>query len=171
MKLSLFIFLLSLSAYATGPCGMTGPIEDRIKECNLINGDFALVSRTEKGLEIYKDLKTGLLWGDRIMSDFNQYGSQKACEQELTEAQLLSEVNWRLPTVHEFEVAAARGMKSILPRMFHAFWTSTPAKIRTRFRRRSVITARAFLWLGDEEKTDIGDLKDGASVRCVAKAK
>jgi hypothetical protein len=38
-----------------------------------------LVALSEKGIAIYEDLKSKLIWGDRIAMDFNQYGSQKAC--------------------------------------------------------------------------------------------
>lgn len=163
-----FIFMLIFfinSAWAIDPCGKEGSVEERVKSCNLAKGGFILVTRDEKGVEIYKDLKTGLFWGDRIPTDFNHYGSQKACSNDLPEAQLLKEVKWRLPTVREFEMAATHGMKESLPRMTHAFWTSTGVK--TKSRRRRAPPARVYLWDGMEERSDTGDLKDAASVRCV----
>lgn len=166
MRLLIFISLLfSLSALAT-PCGLEGSIEERIKSCNLIKENFVLITRTDKGLEIYKDVKTGMVWGDRIVYDFNHYGSQKACGDDLPESQLLKGINWRLPTVREFEVAASHGMKASLSHMDHAFWTSTPVKSKRRRSRRSP-PAQVFLWDGLENRTDVGDLKDAASVRCI----
>ena len=150
------------------PCGKEGSIEERIKNCNSAKGEFVLVVRDEKGLEIYKDTKSGMIWGDRISTDFNHYGSQKACSHELPEASLLKEVKWRLPTVREFEVAASHGMKEALPGMIHTFWTSTPVKVKRRYRRKA-IPSQAFLWVGPEQRTDAGDLKDAASVRCIGK--
>lgn len=127
---------------------------------------FVLITRTDKGLEIYKDTKTNMVWGDRIISDFNHYGSQKACGDDLPEALLLKEIKWRLPTVREFEVAASHGMKTSISHMDHAFWTSTPVKTKRRRTRRSP-PAQVFLWDGLENRTDVGDIKDAASVRCV----
>ncbi len=149
------------------PCGTEGTIEERIKSCNSTKGNFVLITRDDKGREIYKDLKSNLIWGDRITTDFNHYGSQKACNDEIPEASLLKEVKWRLPTIHEFEQAAVHGLKASLSHMDHAFWTSTPAK--TSKRRRRAPPARTFMWDGPEERSDTGDLKDAASVRCVGK--
>lgn len=162
----LFALLLPLLARAASPCGREGAIEERIKNCNLLKDNFVLVSRDEKGLEIYKDLKTGLLWGDRVLAEFNHFGSQKACD-DIPESELLRDHKWRLPTVREFEMAASHGMKSALPRMTFWFWTSTPVKMKRTRRNRGVPT-QAFLWDGLEEKSDVGDLKDAASVRCVS---
>lgn len=168
MKLfCLLTFFIVTSAFAK-TCGLQGSIEERIKDCAETKGNFAVVSITEKGLEFYKDTKSGLIWGSRITSDFNHYGSQKACDEEVSGYEVLSSLRWRLPTIREFEQAAFNGMKSSLPSMNHWFWSSTPVKTRRKYRRRAV-PASVYLWDGSEEKTDVGDLKDGASVRCVAK--
>lgn len=174
MKTVIFsLLLISTSALANiSPCGKEGSIDERIKNCNTAKGEFALVARDEKGVEVYKDLKTGLIWGDRISTDFNHYGSQKACSEASPEAEMLKEVSWRLPTVREFELAASHGMKESLPRMIHSFWTSTPVKSRSKSRRRrNLQPAQAYVWEGQEERADVGDIKDAASVRCVGKAK
>lgn len=168
MKLCLVLIFFFMSSVWAAPCGLEGSIDQRIQDCGLTKGNFSLVSRNEKGHEIYKDLKTGLLWGDRIPVDFNHYGSSKACSSDIFESGLLAEARWRLPTINEFEVAASHGMKEVLPRMYHAFWSSTSMKIKSK-RLRKKIPARAYLWDGLEERTDTGDLKDAASVRCVAK--
>lgn len=164
---SISLLFLSVNVWAK-PCGLEGSIDERIKSCNHAKGEFVLVARNDKGLEIYKDQKTGLMWGDRISTDFNHYGSQMACEKDLKEAELIKGVNWRLPSVREFETAASHGMKESLPNMQYSFWTSTPVKMKTK-RRRKTILVGAYLWDGDAQSTDAGDLKDGASVRCVAK--
>lgn len=166
MKLLFFLsFVMSATAFAS-PCGLEGSIEERIKSCNLMKETFVLVTRTDKGLEVFKDTKTGMVWGDRIIYDFNHYGSQKACGDDLPEALLLKEIKWRLPTVREFEVAASHGMKTSISHMDHFFWTSTPVKSKRRRTRRSP-PAQVFLWDGQENKTDVGDIKDAASVRCI----
>lgn len=162
------MFLISLSAAANTPCGKEGTLDDRIKNCNVTKDNFVLVTRDEKGIEVYKDLKTGLIWSDRLQVDFNHYGSQKACADEALELQLLKDLKWRLPTVNEFEVAASHGMKDVLSRMNYWFWTSTPVR-KAKGRRRRAAPAQSFLWDGMEQKSDVGDLKDAASVRCVAR--
>jgi hypothetical protein len=170
MRLFYLIPLFILSTAFAKPCGLQGSIEERIKDCAQIKGNFALVAITDKGIEFYKDIKSGLIWGNRITSDFNHYGSQKACSEDVSGYELLSSLKWRLPTIHEFEQAASHGMKVSLPNMNHWFWSSTPVKApKKKYRRRRSAPAGVFLWDGLEEKTDVGDLKDGASVRCVAK--
>lgn len=139
-----------------------------MKECEVVKGDFALVVQTEKGSEFYKDLKSNLIWGSRIPTDFNHYGSQKACADDLSDYSVLGSIKWRLPTIRELEQAAAHGMKVALPNADHSFWSSTPVRHKRSRRSRSYL-AGAFLWDGYAEKTDTGDLKDGASVRCVGK--
>jgi hypothetical protein len=127
--------------------------------------NFAMVYSDDKGLEVYQDQKSKLVWGHRLMMDFNHYGSQKACT-DIPESTVLKELRWRLPTVREFEQSATHGMKAALPNMNYWFWTSTPVKMPRKYRRRQ--PSRVFLWDGMEEKTDTGDLKDAASVRCVS---
>lgn len=163
-----FCLVFSVSAWAE-TCGLEGTLEERIKSCDVSKGDFVLVARSTTGVEIFKDLKSGLIWGDRVISDFNHYGSQKACDESIPEAGILKDINWRLPTVHEFEEAAVHGMKTALSRMHYHFWSSTSVKKRSKGRRRRAAPAMSFLWDGDAEKTDIADLKDAASVRCVGK--
>lgn len=170
MKLLYLVpFIISLSAFAK-PCGLQGNIEERIKDCDQTKGTFALVAISEKGSEIYKDVKSGLIWGHRIVSDFNHYGSQKACNEEVTGFQIGS-LKWRLPTIKEFEDAYVHGMKAALPNADHSFWSSTPVQTRKsrRRRRKNAPPAQVYLWDGFEQKTDTGDLKDAASVRCVAR--
>ncbi len=169
MRLIIFLTVFfSFTAFAD-PCGLEGTIDERIKSCDLAKGDFVLVTRSATGVEIFKDTKSGVIWGDRLTADFNHYGSQKACDETIPEAGLLKDIKWRLPTVREFEDSAAHGMKASLSRMYYTFWSSTPVKNRSKGRRRRAAPAQAFLWDGDAQKTDVADLKDAASVRCVGK--
>lgn len=168
MKTLYLIPLFIVTSALAKPCGLEGSIEDRIKDCNVTKGNFTLVSAPEKGGEFYKDTKTKLIWGNRISTDFNHYGSQKACAGDVSEYPDLASLKWRLPTIRELEEAASHGMKEALPNMEHSYWSSTPVKMR-RSRGRRAILAGAYLWDGAIEKADVGDLKDGASVRCVAR--
>lgn len=167
-----FFYLLSYFILTTAfakPCGLEGTVEERVKDCAQTKGNFALVAATEKGLEVYKDIKSGLIWGSRILSDFNHYGSQKACSTELTENVILSSLKWRLPTIKELEDAYVHGMKEAVPNTSHSYWSSTGVKTRKYRRRRNAPPAQVYIWDGYEQKTDTGDLKEAASVRCVAK--
>lgn len=170
MKVILLLSFFLSQAYAEiTPCGKEGSVDERIKNCNLTKENFILVSRSEAGIEIYKDSKSGIIWSDRIKTDFNHYGSQKACNDESPELSLFKDLKWRLPTIREYEESAIHGMKTILPNMMYWFWTSTPLKSKYRGRRRRAPPAQSFLWDGVEQKSDVGDLKDAASVRCVAR--
>ncbi len=171
MKVILLLtFLMAHARAEIIPCGKEGSLEDRIKSCNLTKESFALVTRSETGIEIYKDIKSGLIWSDRIMMDFNHYGSQKACANGSPVLALIKDLKWRLPTIREFEQSAIHGMKSVLPNMTYWFWTSTPHKKKhRRGRRRRAQPSQSFLWDGVEQKSDVGDLRDAASVRCVAR--
>ncbi len=164
----LFPFLVISSAFAK-PCGLEGTIEERIKDCAQVKGNFALIAVSEKGAEIYRDLKSKLIWGSRVATDFNQYGSQKACSVEVSEYQTLNSLKWRLPSIREFEEAAANGMKTALSNMDHSYWSSTPV-LSKKTKRRRARAMGVYVWDGLEEKSDVGDnLKDAASVRCVAR--
>lgn len=159
--------LFSLSVFAK-PCGLQGTIEERVKDCAQLKGNFALVSVTEKTSEFYQDVKSKLIWGSRIVTDFNHFGSQKACSEEISGYPALNSLKWRLPTIRELEEAAAHGMKAALPNTEHSYWSSTPVMTKKSRRKRSILLG-AYLWDGSMEKADVGDLKDGASVRCVAR--
>lgn len=168
MRLSTLILLLFSASLMAAPCGKEGSLEERIKDCNSTLGNFALVHRSEAGFEIHKDLKSGLIWSDRLSVEFNQYGSQKACGQDLPGLEALKDLKWRLPTIRELEVLAHHGMKESVGKMNYAFWSSTPVKFRSRrARRRNPV--QAYLWDGIADKTDAGDLRDAASVRCVSR--
>jgi hypothetical protein len=166
--LYLTVLLFSFQTFAK-PCGLTGSIEERIKECAVTKDNFVLVAATEKGQEFYKDTKSNLIWGNRIPIDFNHFGSQKACSKGVSGYEVLDSLNWRLPTIREFEVAAANGMKASLSGMEYTYWSSTPVK-RSRSWKRRKEPAQVFLWDSPEERTSTGDLKEAASVRCVVKA-
>lgn len=169
MQLFVIVFLFMIQSAFANPCGLTGSVEERMKECNLVKGNFSLVMKTESGLEVYKDTKSGLIWGDRIGYDFNHYGSQKSCGNENPEATLLP-LKWRLPTIKEFEQSAANGLKAALPKLTYSFWTSsTASKGYRKTRRRKAMPASVFLWNAVDETTETGSLMDAGSVRCVAR--
>lgn len=166
MKILVLLTCFTLPAFAK-VCGQQGTIEERIKDCAVTKENFALVLSDDKGLEVYQDLKSKLIWGNRIIMDFNHYGSQKACD-EIPEKLALKDLKWRLPTVREFEQSADHGMKQALPHMTYWFWTSTPVRKRKTRNWRRRQPSQVFIWDGVEQKTEAGDIKDAASVRCVS---
>lgn len=107
-----------------GSCGLRGNIERRIKNCNKKKGNFALVARTVEGYEVYKDLLSGLLWGDRLSSTMNHYWAEQACDSDLKEVAGISDVTWRLPTIEEYKKAEQNGVRKALPNMNYLFWSS-----------------------------------------------
>jgi hypothetical protein len=169
MRLVLLLSLFTSSLACAGTCGLKGSVEERIQECGKTKGDFAQVAVSEKGAEFYQDTKSKLIWGNRIAADFNQYGSQKACSHDVSEYQILDALKWRLPSIQELEEAAAHGMKTALPNMEYSYWSSTPV-LSKKTRRKRARAIGVYLWDGFEERTGTGDnLKDAASVRCVAR--
>lgn len=169
MQIYVLLLLLMIQNAFANPCGLSGSVDERMKECNLVKGNFSLVMKTETGLEVYKDTKSGLIWGDRIGFEFNHYGSQKSCGNENPEATLLP-IKWRLPTIREFEQSAANGLKAALPKITYSFWTSTTAsKGKRKTRRRKAMPASVYVWNAVDETTETGSLMDAASVRCVAR--
>ena len=54
------LLLIITSAFAK-PCGLEVTIEERIKDCAQVKGTFALIAVSEKGAEIYRDMKSKLI--------------------------------------------------------------------------------------------------------------
>lgn len=107
------------------PCGLTGSIDERIKDCNSVKGWFALVTRTENLKEVHMDSKTGLLWSDRLASTMTHYNAEKVCSAKLEEVGKINEVEWRLPSKEEYVGANMHGMRISLPNMEYYFWSSS----------------------------------------------
>jgi hypothetical protein len=142
------------------PCGLSGTIEERIKDCSYEKEGFALVARTEDGKEVHKEVSTGLLWSDRLPERMIYHNAKKACKADLKEVAGISDVTWRLPSIDEYEEAEKNGIRQVLPNMNYWFWSSTPHPGNHH---------RARLFIGTN-----GNLFDyfrnyHVSVRCVAK--
>jgi hypothetical protein len=109
-----------------GTCGLYGSVDDRIQNCNKRTGLFDLVAKTKEGFEVYKDLASGLLWGDKLSSTMTHFDAEKACKADLAEVAKLNGLNWRLPTQQEYKDAVAHGIRRApLPNMNDDFWSST----------------------------------------------
>lgn len=114
------------------PCGLTGPISERIENCSYQEKSkysLVLVTRTPDLEEVYKDLATGLIWSDRLASKMNLTMADKACRSsDLSQKGHLKGL-WRLPSVEEYSYASER-LLPILPGMYgddenYWFWTSS----------------------------------------------
>lgn len=128
------VFLLtSVSAFALEDCGTTGTVNQRIKDCgNQKKQSFVLVARIsypklKETFEVYKDLRTKLLWSDRLRSNtMNFTNAVVACDYEVRkEMANISDVNWTLPSADMYKEAVRSGIVSALPNMQEFFWTST----------------------------------------------
>lgn len=129
----LFITLISLNLQAKEECGISGTVSERIDDCNEMHPKgFALVSRinTQKDtFEVYKDLRTNLVWSDKLDSlDMTYDNAKKACESiysKIASKGYMNDIWWRLPTLHDFLVATQNGLAEVVPNTDHIFWTST----------------------------------------------
>jgi len=82
---------------------------------------FVLVQRNSDRSEIWKDEKSGLIWGDKLPKNMNHVDAKNAC----TGLPNFDGKSWRLPTKEEFESANTNGIRSALPNMNYTFWSSS----------------------------------------------
>jgi hypothetical protein len=123
---------------AKAPCGLSGPIKERISSCStkksLVSRDrqsrgyWRLVTRTNKGFEVWRDDLSGDLWSDWLepVNPFYKEGEfyfprlleseiPGACSasSELKELGLTGQ--WYLPSYGDFQRAESHGSLSALP--------------------------------------------------------
>ncbi len=121
LLVTMITFLTTNTLYAA--CGMDGSINERIKDCskeeraNLDN--LVLVSRDHDSNEFYKDMKTGMIWGEVLAKKVNYSDAKNIC----AEFEGLGQTNWKLPSLSDFRSPALYGS---LPHMQDFYWTSTP---------------------------------------------
>jgi hypothetical protein len=162
----LFTVLKQFDPYQKFPCGLSGTIEERIKDCSYQSGAdkerFVLVTRSKEFKEVHKDLATGLVWSDRLKPYFDHYEAEKACHSKLKEIAGLSELKWKLPSIEDFREAEKSGIRAALPNMNYWFWSSSLNEANSRF---------AWLYVGRDGYIGYGVKRYSGtgSVRCVAK--
>jgi hypothetical protein len=108
--------LWNASGWATptvGRCGMTGTVEQRMKDC----GDTSMkrVMVDPSGKKVIKRDDTGLLWGDPLEGTYSLTKAKEACE-NATAAQGYPSIpglkeKWRLPTAEEFARIGGKDQK------------------------------------------------------------
>ena len=125
----LYTVLKNFNPSQNVPCGLQGSVNDRIRDCSYQltsqKEGFVLVTRTKEFKEVHKEIKTGLLWGDRLPSAMSHYDAEKACKADLAEVAKISEVSWRLPSIEEYKEAEKNGIRKALPNMNYWFWSSS----------------------------------------------
>ena len=125
----LYTVLKNFDPTAIFPCGLTGTVDDRIKDCSYqessTNGGFVLVTRTKEFKEVQKDTKSGLLWGDRLPTTMSYDDAMKACKANLAEVGGVVSGTWRLPTIEEYKDANINGIRTALPNMYDWWWSSS----------------------------------------------
>ena len=128
--IGLSLVVMSLSSFAADTCGTEGTVEERIQDCGKFqNGNFVLVAKVKAFKQIfsvYKDLKTNLLWSDRLYPNtLNHTNAVRACEYLRAEMANIDEVIWELPTLNNYKQADKHGIRKSLPNMDSFFWTAT----------------------------------------------
>jgi hypothetical protein len=90
------------------PCGLTGTINERIDACSYFSNTasyrMSLVTRTEKGHEVYLDESFNVLISDRVDGMVNYETAKAACNtNQAAMGGLFTGIKWRLPAIEEFE--------------------------------------------------------------------
>lgn len=145
-------------------CGTTGSgIQAKLDDCkakntsysihmgktfgNMGEGDWQLVAKTENGsggYEVWMDLRTRLVWSDRLEAnnwckasgnDEDEAGIDCASNtlDYCTADNLFQEqkgnsetiISWRLPSRNDFLQADINGARNVLPSRNYAYWTAT----------------------------------------------
>ncbi len=132
MKVLMLIASLFVgSAFAAVECGKTGSIEQRIHDCGHVQKEhFKLVTRVKERtqtFEVYKDMRTGLLWSDRLFpNQLNHTNAYRACEYYIRkEMGDIKDVIWKLPSIDHWKEAIRSGILTALPNMKEIFWSDT----------------------------------------------
>jgi hypothetical protein len=116
--------LIKKDVEGTGPCGLEGSVDERIKDCSSEAEGFVLVTRSKDFKEVHKEKSTGLLWSDRLPY-MSHYNAETACSSNLKEVAGISGFTWRLPSIDEYKEAERNGIRKALPNMDNWFWSSS----------------------------------------------
>jgi hypothetical protein len=123
------------------PCGNTGSVEERIKDCTkLPNAEvitkvgkkWNLVARSADGKEVWRDATTKLVWGDTLDEKMSSFDAHKSCSDKKYENSRagIESVEWSLPTSGDVERAQKNGLTEVIPNMEkRTFWSSTTTRV------------------------------------------
>lgn len=112
------------------PCGLTGSVTERIKDCSQENdaekGAFVLVTRTRQLKTVYLDKVLGILWSNKLPERMSHFDAEKTCRSVLNdELGGITEVLWELPDAYDFTSAYANGMRKAFSDTQFEFWTTS----------------------------------------------
>ena len=153
-------------------------IDARIKDCSAFsdstkksskNVEWNLVSRrrdaeTGKYYEVWKDSKSGLIWGDTLDNRYTHYKAVDACSSSdgKRASAKITDKSFALPSKDEYVDAEKNGIRGILPNMKDRwFWSSSVLPQGSGY---------AFYFYGNDGYVyfDYRD-NDNDSVRCVSR--
>lgn len=128
MKTLILALLLGSSVtFAAAPCGLTGPVKQRMADCNESSGaEFKLVTRTQKGHEIFMGVRTGVIWSADLSTqkNFLQDKVSSICTKDHPEFGGLK-LKWKLPPAERFIQALKYKIQTDLPGVSQRnYWTS-----------------------------------------------
>lgn len=112
------------------PCGLSGSIEERIKDCSSQKdsnrGDLVLVTKINDIRKIYKQNALGLLWSERMEESMDHEKAKNACKQYPSLGKIVASGSWRLPNTEDYLVLAWEGGKELLQNTVDSatFWTA-----------------------------------------------
>jgi hypothetical protein len=161
------------------PCGQEGSVDERILDCSFQEGSqkgqFFLVTRSINGIEVYRDVASGLIWSDRMAKNYRFHSPALSICSNLNSRPNHSgvipflgipDLTWRLPSADDFLQAEKNNIRQELPDMNHYFWTSTIYPTNPYY---------AYVFSSSGELTTYQrELRDNIyqlSVRCVAELK
>lgn len=141
-------------------CGFQGTIKERIEDCRQSSrhrAEYALVTLTENGFEVYLEKATNKLWSSRVVNlelfpisnvQIRVNGryvdarfpravqpiAKSICETYRGEELGYLDLKWSLPTRVDYEIAKKLNLKSIFADIGEAlYWTSTKDKHLTNY--------------------------------------
>lgn len=119
------------------PCGVSGSLERRIKDCNnqetLNSSKYTLVSRLDNFRKVYLDNLTGFLWTDIEWSDNHTWIksltnfdlAETLCANPPKELQFNNAI-WKIPSLSNFlRFFSGKDANKIFDYFMGEFWTST----------------------------------------------
>jgi hypothetical protein len=130
---NIIVSILTISAISSfaqdslRPCGLSGSVQARTLNCSEKLRNYALVTRTKDGFEVLQDLKSGLLWSDRLPNKMDVLAALKICQSEINNISNLRRVRWRLPTKANYVTAEKNGLRGVTSSIGYEdyFWTRT----------------------------------------------
>jgi hypothetical protein len=151
--------LSSISAFGSQPCGLTGSLDQRIKDCDQRKEGFVLITRTHDGREVNQEIKSGLLWSG-VLGEYIFEEAKIAC-MRLKSAADITGRTWRLPTIKEYEAADKSGIRTALPNM--KGWFRTASVVRP-----NNYTVESYFYNGETGEIAHESFWHFAPVRCIS---